>query len=133
MSNRPLIRVTCTLPSDLVAAADRLAKAEGRSRSWIVAEALHAFQRARRDVPLAAGDRVREAVPPPYAVREAFEAASRAQLEADARLTPEQRVRVADELASEAARIRPQPRVRQALFFDSWEDYLAWKRTDFLL
>jgi len=40
--------------------------------------------------------------------------------------------RTLSDLARDAERIRPQPAVRQLLAFDTWEDYLAWQRTDVL-
>ena len=132
MNRKRLERVTCTLPGDLVKAADAIAAREGRSRSWVVAEALRVFVAGCREAADSAAGRVSEAGAPSYEVREAFEAASRAQLEEELRMTPEERVLIADDLAVEAARIRPQPQVRQVVAFESWEDFLAWKKSDIL-
>lgn len=38
-----LVRATCTLPADVLKAADALAKRLDRSRSWVVAEALRRY------------------------------------------------------------------------------------------
>ena len=80
MRKRPYARIAITLPAPDLAAADRLAKAQDRSRSWIIAEAIRRY---------AAGS---EPEPPrtpglgPYRLE---------QLKADLALSPEQRIRAA--------------------------------------
>ncbi len=73
---------------------------------------------------------VREPVAQPYEVRRAFEEERSALLESDLRMTPEQRALLSDQLLSDALAVRPRPNVHTVRAFDSWEDYLAWKRTD---
>ena len=119
-------RVTVTVPADVLKAADAVAKSLDRSRSWVVAEAV------RRYAELPPGDRppaaVREPPAPPYALRRAFREAELARLKSDLALTPERRVQVAEELARTAPSDRRQPRFRRVLQFDSYDDYLDWKR-----
>ncbi len=61
-----LLRITCTIPADVLKAADRLAKRLERSRSWVVAEALRRYV-SRQPAPAPPHDRVSESVAP-YAV-----------------------------------------------------------------
>lgn len=79
-----------------------------------------------------AAARVREPEGPPYEVRRAFDEARVSLLESDLKLTPEERVLLADRMLDDALAVRPRPNVHTIRAFDSWEDYLAWKRTDFL-
>jgi hypothetical protein len=127
MSKRALERVTCTLPRDLVKAADALAAREGRSRSWVVAEALRRYLGPARPTEAPAGA-VREGAVHPYA--DQFEDARRQRRDADLALTPEQRILAAEELARVAAEANPRPRFHGVLAFDSWEDFQAWKRQE---
>jgi len=129
-------RVTVTVPTAVLRAADRLAARLDRSRSWVVAEALRRL--AAQPEPAAAARRVsetasspkalREAPPPSYEVQSAFRTAEAARLEGDLAMTPEQRVHVAEELARISPSDRPRPRFRRVLQFDSYADYLDWKR-----
>jgi predicted transcriptional regulator len=110
-------RVTVTIPRDVLTAADRRARELGRSRSWVVTEALRAYGRA----PV-----VREADAPVYAVAEVA-AARRRHLDANLRLPVAERLRRAEELA----RLRPLDRRsvrRQIIAFDSYEDFYEWKK-----
>jgi predicted transcriptional regulator len=112
-----LDRVTVTLPRDLLARADARARQLDRSRSWVVAEALRAYL---------ASPVVREPAVA-YAAREVAEA-KRLHLAADLRLSPEERLRRAEELgrlARTAQRRRPR---QQIIGFDSYEDYYEWQR-----
>jgi hypothetical protein len=81
----------------------------------------------------ASAARVREPDGPPCEVRRAFEEARVSLLESDLKLTPEERVLLADRMLDDALAARPRPNVHTIRAFDSWEDYLAWKRTDYLL
>ena len=58
-----LIRVTCTLPADVLRAADRLGKHMDRSRSWVVAEALRRYV-SRQPAPAPPHGQVSESVAP---------------------------------------------------------------------
>jgi hypothetical protein len=120
-----LARISVTVPPDLVEAADRRAAELGRSRSWLVVQALRGYLAARPT----AGDEgafVREAPCPPYAPA-GLDAQRRAQLEADLALTPEQRVREA-EATARLSELGDRPGVDRLITFDRYEDYLAWER-----
>lgn len=114
--SKPLERVTCTLPRELVKAADSEARRLSRSRSWVVADALRCRLTASIGSPEAA----------------AFEEARRSQRQADLRLTPSERVRAAEELAELAFASRARPRRKQVIIFEGLEDYFDWKRRDVL-
>jgi len=82
--------------------------------------------------PAAPAARVAEPAGQSYEVRRAFEEERAALLESDLRMTPEERVLYADRMTEDAIAVRPRPKVHTVRLFDSWEDYLGWKRTDFL-
>jgi len=128
MTRRRLDRITCTLPRDLVQAADRIARAEGRSRSWVVAEALR-HHLARGSQPPSPASAVREEVVQPYAAVPVA-GLDHAQLESDLRLTPEQRVHAVEESVRMALRLHKPPKVQRLMAFDSYDDYLDWKRRE---
>ena len=112
---KPYARISITLPREVLAAADSQAKALDRPRSWIIAEAIRSYRSAP---PSQAG-----------AVAGAPEvaAARRQHLQADLRLTPEERLRQAADLL----RLAPGSRTRrraQIIGFDSYEDFAAWKK-----
>jgi len=116
------IRVTCTVPAEVLRAADRVAGRLDRSRSWVVTEALRRLVAAPE-----AGGAAPPGAPSPQLQR-AFRAAEQARLARDLALTPAERVRVSEEIArmAPAARRRTERgRVRQ---FDTYGDYLDWKR-----
>ena len=119
-------RVTVTVPGAVLEAGDRLADRLDRSRSWVVAEALRRYAEVPEAGP--AAHAVREPVAPSYEVRQAFRAAELSRLESDLALTPERRVKIAEDLARTAPAGRGRPRFRRVLQFDSYDDYLEWKR-----
>jgi len=55
-----------------------------------------------------------------------------AQLEADLRLTPEQRVLEVEDMVDSMESARNRPRVHQVVLFDSLEDHLAWQQRNLL-
>ena len=105
----PLARISLTIPLDVLRRADRIAKRQGRSRSWVLTDAVR-----RLDEPTAAG------LP-------RLDSSRRSQLEADLALTPTQRVLAAERTAREVPLRR-----FSALFvsFDRFEDYLDWKSSE---
>ncbi len=113
----PLVRITVTIPADLVEAADARAAAAARSRSWIVSEAL---RRQLADAGPAADGPTGRGLGP-YRL---------AQLEADLRLTPAQRAKEAERTGRAVGRSRGGGNRQRVLTFDRYEDYLAWKRRD---
>ncbi len=108
-SDRPFARISLTIPPDVLRRADRIAVAEGRSRSWVLTEA------------------VRRLAEPAPARLPRLDDSRRSMLRADLKLSPTERVLAAERTAREVP-------VRRfgALFvtFDRVEDYLEWKRRD---
>jgi hypothetical protein len=144
-------RVTVTIPTDVLRAADGLARRLDRSRSWVVADALRRYAGSQppataasssgavreRGVPYGAGVGFRGVIDPPAAygadTRGAGLGEQRlAQLEADLQLTPEQRVHEAEESVELAFRLHPRPRAGQVLAFERYEDFLEWRERDLL-
>ena len=119
-------RISITLPKDVLDAADRRARALDRSRSWVIVEAIRAYVATP-------ASQVRESAPPPYGVTSPGLGPLRlAQLESDLRLTPERRVRAAEETARLGERVRgPRPSSHRVLSFDRYEDYVDWKRKEY--
>jgi hypothetical protein len=101
----PYARIAITMPPETLAAADRLAHDADRSRSWVIAEAVRRFAAAGLG-PSRTG-----------------------QLSRDLRLTPEARVRAAEE-TTRVAELRQGRRRDRMLAFDRYEDFLDWKRSE---
>src|SRR5437879_13303968 len=86
-----LTRISITLPRDVLAAADRRARALDRSRSWLIVEAIRAYLAG-------SPSQGREPAATSYDVTSPGLGPLRlAQLESDLRLTPERRIRAADD------------------------------------
>lgn len=120
MPKRPkFARIAITLPEEDLRAADEVARREDRSRSWVIAEAIRRY----------AGDARQAADPNMHPVQgpAGLGPSRHAQLLADLRLTPEQRVRAAEE-TTRVSLIRRPMAAKRVLAFDRYEDYLAWKR-----
>ena len=111
-------RIAITLPRELLVVADRRARELDRSRSWVIAEAI------RRDM-AASATSLPESQPP--APQPGIGASRRAQLLADLRLSPEERVREAELTERATQRTRPTSR-NSIVSFERYEDYLEWKR-----
>jgi hypothetical protein len=140
MTNDRYARISITLPADTLALADALARRADRSRSWVMAEALRQYAEgepsARVPQPGTAVSRVAEQ-PAAYAfVRNAapvatldsgLDASRLAQLQRDLALTPEARVREAEETMRLSELVRghetpPGPRA-----FERYEDFVDWQ------
>ncbi len=133
-----LSRISITIPGTVLEAADRRASELDRSRSWVVVEALRTF--------LAGTGQQDDRHPTSPSVTESpaplpFETASvpglgasrQAQLQADLRLTPTERVLGAERTArldQVRGRVVAADRI---LSFDRYEDYLDWRRRDDLV
>jgi hypothetical protein len=140
MTRKTFSRIAITLPARDLAAADRLAKKQDRSRSWIVAEAVRryvAFLMEESGEPEAANAGDPAIVDAPRAGpmaggswRPVLGDSRLHQLRRDMALTPEERVRAAEETVR-LSELRAGPRPRQLLQFDRFEDYLEWKRREF--
>lgn len=121
-------RIAITLPPRDLAAADKLARALDRSRSWIVAEAIRRFAAAPGTLPARDGSATEDDGSSAARLATPGLGASRlAQLTHDLTLTPEARV-----LAAEATLLQagaPQrARRHHVLAFDRYEDFLDWKK-----
>jgi hypothetical protein len=124
---RPRIaRISMTLPADLLRQTDQEAKRLGRSRSWVIAEALRRMQAGTGAAP----GLVREATTasPYLAVHEEMEVARDRRLRAALALSPAERLRQASELLRLARAVRPARSRTQVIAFDTFEDYWLWKR-----
>ena len=119
-----IARISITIPSDLLKAADRLARELDRSRSWVLGEGV---RQMTQDTTIAAAP---EPVVDPYAGHEdELETARLHRLEAVLAMTPEARLARAEEM-TRVARIGRRARNRvQVIAFDSYEDYERWKPT----
>ena len=138
----PLDRVTITIPRELVAAADRLARRQDRSRSWVISDLLRqSFAALPKDAPRLSptvvtrrrnarstqtptnSDRARAPLPEGSI---GLGASRLAQLRHDLALTPEQRVLEAEDTArtSEQRAVRGVPEV---IAFDRYEEFLDWQ------
>lgn len=143
-----LDRITITIPRDLLRAADRRAKDEDRSRSWVIADALRRALGANDVSPRTKGSRQPARVAPsrtehehaassplavskppivPFAETSEFGALRTAQLERDLALTPEQRVLEAEETARLGER-RGRPHRHRVMTFDHYEEFLDWQQ-----
>ena len=114
-SRPPYARIAITLPPETLAAADRLARAQDRSRSWIVSEAVRRYAASV------------ETAPDPTLGGAGLGASRTMQLLRDLALTPEQRVHLADETLL-SLDDNTLPVVRESRSFDRYEDFLDWKR-----
>jgi len=120
----PIARISITIPADLLLAADRLARELDRPRSWVLGEGV---RRMTRDTTIAAAP---EPVVDPFAEHaEELEAARLRRLETDLAMTPEERLRRAEEMTRLAGLARPARNRAQVIAFDSYEDYEQWKTT----
>jgi hypothetical protein len=131
-------RITITIPEDLVRAADERSSTLERSRSWIVVDALRRYLVR----PTTGGNGQGDAEPggDGLAVNEGRGAGlgdvraaglgpyRLAQLEADLRLSAEQRVKESEQ-AARVTELRTMPlRSERILTFDRYEDFLEWER-----
>jgi len=119
-------RISITLPGELVAAADKRARALDRSRSWLLAEALRRYLGAS-DVAAPSAGRVSEAAPVAYAAREVAEARDR-HLAAEMKLPPEERLLRAEQLGQLARQAQRRGRRQQVIGFETYEDFYEWKK-----
>lgn len=111
-----MIRITATIPEEVVVAADAHAASADRSRSWVISESLRRY--------LAEFDRPEEAR---AELGPGLGESRLGQLRADLRLTPLKRVEEAERTAREASSGRPMAG-ELLVMFDSFEDYFEWDR-----
>lgn len=123
-------RIAITLPEKDLQAADRLAKTLDRPRSWVIAEAVRQFASHQASAVPGGGVAARVAeLASVYGVAPVAGLGPQRleQLRRDMQLTPEQRVRAADETLDTTVRLR-RHRGPRIIAFDRYEDFLDWKR-----
>lgn len=120
-------RIAITLPTQDLAAADRLALAQDRSRSWVVAEAIRRYAAATETLGKASAAAAKSAATAPARPAGVDSDSRLTQLTRDLSLTPEERVREAEETLRLTG-LREAPRAHQVIAFDRYEDYIRWKR-----
>lgn len=118
---RKIERISITLPEDTLEVADRLARELDRSRSWVFAEAVRQFGAGS-----GAGRVLRETSAGTYAAEVVEGRLS--QLRHDLELTPEERLRHAEDLLRLARAVHPRPKRAQVVGFETLEDFAAWKK-----
>jgi predicted transcriptional regulator len=102
------VKIAITIPPADLAAADALAATLGRSRSWILSEALRRFVAHER-------------------LSHDLDASRAAQLRRDLALTAEERVREAERELMSVGEAVP-TRIEQPRRFASYDDFVAWRR-----
>ncbi len=131
-----LSRISITIPDTVLEAADRRASKLDRSRSWVVVEALRTYlagsgqQGNRRTTSASVTE---SSAPFGTASVPGLGASRQAQLQADLRLTPTERVLGAERTArldEVRGRVVAADRI---LSFNRYEDYLDWRRRDDLV
>ena len=130
MSPTKYTRLSITLPAELVRWADREARRLSRSRSWVIAEALRRMGEGSGPAPQEPSPpgRVQERLRTPYASPgPGLGSYRQEQLAADLALTPEQRVREAEETLRLSELVRRRGVVKPLILFDRYEDYLRWQ------
>ena len=131
-----LSRISITIPGTILQAADRRASEVDRSRSWVVVEALRTYLAGtgeHDDRRLTSPSVTESSVPFETASVPGLGASRQAQLQADLRLTPTERVLGAERTArldEVRGRVVAADRI---LSFDRYEDYLDWRRRDDLV
>jgi len=101
-------KIAITIPKEDLAAADALAAKLGRSRSWVLSEALRRFVAHER-------------------LSHELDASRAAQLRRDLALSAEERVREAERELVHAGEVAPTC-LEQPRRFESYDDFVAWRR-----
>ncbi|MEX0691224.1 MAG: ribbon-helix-helix domain-containing protein [Gemmatimonadales bacterium] len=114
------VRISVTIPPDVLVEADRKAAELDRSRSWVVAEAVRRFATGVATVAA-----VREEPAAPYDASGEVQASRDRLLLAELALTPTERVLRSEQLAM--LRERGRPRRTQIIAFETYDDYYDWK------
>jgi predicted transcriptional regulator len=102
-------KIAITIPPQDLAAADALAAKLGRSRSWVLSEALRRFVTHEQ-------------------LSHELDASRAAQLRRDLALTAEARVLDAEHELTAVGGTAP-VRLEQPRRFDTYDDFVAWRRT----
>jgi hypothetical protein len=118
-----LIRITVTVPAALVRQADKVARRDDRSRSWVVAEALRRHMAANEATPPAADSTPR----PSPAFVAAADRARADHVRAEQRLSPAERLARAEDLGALARAQQGRGSRDQVIAFDTYDDFYRWK------
>ena len=102
------VKIAITVPPEDLAAADALAAKLGRSRSWVLSEALRRFVTHEQ-------------------LSHELDASRTAQLRRDLALTAEARIREAERQAAEIDEAAP-VRFEEPRRFANYDDFVAWRR-----
>jgi hypothetical protein len=124
----PRSRITITVRPELVEAADRKAIESDRSRSWVFERAVERYLHSGGGG--GGAGRAREVG---VAYVPGLGSSRQAQLEADLALTPEQRVRHAEETARVADLRGAEPQRARIILFARLEDFMTWQRREEIL
>ena len=100
------LKITITIPPDDLDSADRLAARLGRSRSWVLSEALRRFVAHER-------------------LTSELDASRTEQLRRDLQLSAEQRVREAEVASGESS---ARDAVETPRRFDSYDEFATWRK-----
>jgi predicted transcriptional regulator len=109
----PYAKIAITLPQEDLAAADRLAAAQDRSRSWIIAEAIRQYV-ANASRSTASGVEL--------------DPSRREQLRRDLALSPQQRIEAGEEALRMVGHVRAAAPAPVPMSFASFDAFLAWMR-----
>ncbi len=135
-------RISITLPADTLASADALARRDDRSRSWVLAEALRRYAEA---APVTVPDAIVGSVPDQptrtsvlavgAALADGYRSANHgldssrlAQLERDMALSPEARVREAEETVRLSELVHSDVPPSGPRGFERYEAFLDWQQ-----
>src|SRR5205814_1773732 len=110
------VRISVTIPKELLTAVDRKARELDRPRSWVIAEAARRFLEAAGSSAKKPAAAVRENSPA-FAAPD-IAAARRRHLQVEASLPPEERLRRAEELTRLARLAQHRPPRQQIIGFD---------------
>lgn len=136
MKKRAYERISITLPPEVLRQADQAAAREGRSRSWVIAEAVRRMVAGEGAAPealmaAASSAAVREPVVSPYAgMEEELAAVAARRLRAMLALTPAERLQRAEGLIRLARAARPRGGRAQVVGFERFEDFWRWKSAE---
>jgi hypothetical protein len=111
-----MIRISATIPDDVLAAADAHAARVDRSRSWVISEALRGYLKTLQE---------------PAERTAGLDPSRLAQLRADLGLSPEQRVKEAERTLREYEATHENAG-NPLIVFDSFEEYFVWDRRESL-
>jgi hypothetical protein len=121
-----VLRISATIPDDLVKSADERASQLDRSRSWVLSQALRHYLAGSKEPGVPPRDLSVGGASPTGLGTSRLE-----QLRADLRLTPEERVKEGERTLRVSDR-DARPSRQRVITFDSFEDYLEWDRRESL-